>query len=248
MSKNNKVKESKIVLSKDKKIIIVLSILIVSLFVFGIVLLINVDKNQSQIRELQAQTSDLHSIISSLNNSNNDLSSKVEDNKSKIEELENNNAILQNDKEKIENEKNTLKSKNENLETDIKQLKKDYSSLNSTISSVKNVTLDTTSVEPSYEVGIWSSTATHPEYSTITNAFEDVIYTTEYNFKSNGELYINGEKVGTYKDGSTFFKDANDLNYRTALYKIYNNTLYVNFYKTSENICVSSSFYECIKK
>ena len=67
MNKNNKIKENKIVLSKDKKIIIILSILTILLFMFGIVLWININKNQSQIRELQSQTTNLNSIISSLN-------------------------------------------------------------------------------------------------------------------------------------------------------------------------------------
>lgn len=248
MNKNNKIKENKIVLSKDKKIIIILSILTILLFMFGIVLLININKNQSQIRELQSQTTNLNSIISSLNNSNNDLSSKIENNKSKIEELENNNNQLQSTKEEIEKEKDSLKNKNANLETDIKQLKRIYSSLNSKISSTQNAVSNNKSVEQAYEVGMWSSTVTYPEYSQTTNKREEVTTITEYNFKDNGDFYINREKIGTYKNGSIFFKDPNDSNYRTALYKIYNNTLYVNLYKTSRNIYVSTSFYECTKK
>ena len=224
---------------KDIKNIVIL-VLLISLIIVGI-LFFRSTLNQNQIYDLQSQ-------IQTLTTSNNELSSQIENNSTKIAELENNNTILQNEKETLVTEKTTL-------ETEIQQLKNDNATLTSQIASLKKssntnktpTSSNTSSATSSFEVGVWSTSVTDNEFSRETHTSKEVTYTTKYEFKNNGDFYVNGNKVGTYKDGSIFFKDSNDPNYRTASYKLNNNILYVNLYQNSSDICVSTNFYECKK-
>lgn len=224
---------------KDIKNIVILLLLIL-LIIVGVLFFRNC-LNQNQIYDLQSQ-------IQTLTTSNNELSSQIEGNSTKIAELENNNTILKNEKEALVTEKTTL-------ETEIEQLKNNIATLNSQIASLKKssntnktpTSTNTSNTTSPFEVGVWSSVVTTSEFSRETFTSKEVTYTTKYEFKSNGDFYVNDNKVGTYKDGSIFFKDSNDPNYRTASYNLNNNILYVNLYQDSANIVVSSNFYECKK-
>lgn len=214
----------------DKKNVIII-ILIILLFILGISFFRST-VNQTQISDLQSQ-------IQNLTASNNELSSQIEENKTKIAELENNNSLLQ-------NEKNTLTVEKSTLETELQQLKNDNATLNSQISSLKKSSSTSQKVSSSI-VGIWNTTITTTEFFPETHTDKEVSYTTTYEFKNNGDFYVNGNKVGTYKDNSIFFKDSNDPNYRTASYKLENSILYVNLYQSNTDICVSTDYYKCNK-
>lgn len=208
---------------KDIKNIIIL-VLLMSLIVVG-VLFFRSQLNQNQIYDLQSQ-------IQTLTTSNNELSSQIEDNSTKIAELENNNTILQNEKETLVTEKTTL-------ETEIQQLKNDNATLTSQIASLKKSSSSSASSTNSNSaiIGSWKTTITE----------SDTVYTTIYEFKSNGDFYINQTKVGTYQNGSILFKDSNDPNFRSAAYNMTNGILYVNLYLHDTDIWVSTDYYKCEK-
>ena len=212
---------------KDIKIIIIL-ILFVLLIIVSVLYIISMT-NKNKIYDLQAQIQDL-------NTSNNELSSQIEENKTKISELENNNNVLQQEKEALQTEIQQLENDKTNLSSQLAKSKKSSSTTNTTKPTTSSI------------VGIWSSSVTAPEYSSETHTSQEVTYTTTYEFKDNGDFYVDGNKVGTYKDNSIFFKDSNDPNYRTASYNFKNNILYVNLYQGKNDIYVSTNFYKCEKK
>lgn len=224
----DKVEKTKLKFFKDRKNILIL-ILIVLLLIFMVLFCISTIK-QSKIIDLQSQ-------IQILSDSNNQLSLKVENSEAKITELEN-------DRNTIKSESETLQSEKDSLEAELQQLKNTNDTLRSQIATKGNSSSSTTS--PSV-VGVWVSSVTASEFSVEDHVSLKKTFSTKYEFKSNGDFYVNDTKVGTYKDGSIFFKDSNDANYRNALYKFSENDLYVNLYQNSKDICVSTDFFKCTK-
>lgn len=234
-SKDN-IEKTKLKFFKDKKNILIL-ILIVLLLIL-VTLFCRSTINQSKMIDLQSQ-------IQTLSDSNKQLSLKVENSEAKITELEN-------DRNTIKSESETLQSEKDSLETELLQLKDTNDTLKSQIATLKKDSNSTkgnstsSSSSPSV-VGVWTSSVTDTEFSVETHTSSKKTFSTKYEFKSNGDFYVNNTKVGTYKDGSIFFKDSNDTNYRNALYKFSENDLCVNLYQNSTDICVSTDFFKCTK-
>ena len=220
MKNNQNIKKS---FWKDIKNIVII-ILVILLITIGILFFRSIT-NLNRIYDLQSQIQNLTAL-------SNDLSSQIEENKVKISELENNNNILQEEKETLVTEKTSL-------ETEIQQLKDENAGLNSQISALKKSSSSTSSnTSPnSTIIGSWKTTISE----------SDNVYTTIYEFKSNGDFYINQCKVGTYQNGSILFKDSNDPNFRSATYNMTNGILYVNLYQHDTDIWVSTDFYKCDK-
>lgn len=230
------IKKTKSKFLRDKKNILIL--ILIALLVIFVVLFCRSAINQAEIIDLQSQ-------VQTLSDSNNKLSLKVENSENKITELEN-------DRNEIKRKSETLQSKKDSLETEIQQLKETNDTLRSQISTLKKNSNSTkrtsTSTSTSLSVvGVWTSSVTDTEFSIEDHASVRKTFSTKYEFKNNGDFYVNNTKVGSYKDGSIFFKDSNDTNYRNALYKFSGNNLYVNLYQNSTDICVSTDFFKCIK-
>lgn len=230
------IKKTKSKFLRDKKNILIL--ILIALLVIFVVLFCRSTINQAEIVDLQSQ-------VQTLSDYNNKLSLKVENSENKITELED-------DRNAIKSKSETLQSKKDSLETEIQQLKETNDTLRSQISTLKKNSNSTkrasTSTSTSLSVvGVWTSSVTDTEFSIEGHASVRKTFSTKYEFKSNGDFYVNNTKVGSYKDGSIFFKDSNDTNYRNALYKFSGNNLYVNLYQNSTDICVSTDFFKCTK-
>lgn len=215
---NDSTKNSKNKFYKDKKNIIIL-VLIMLLLITGTILCISILSKKD------------------LTSANNSLQAKIEETKATITELEGSNSTLQ-------EEINTLKKEKQQLESE-----KNNSNYKTTNSEKKptSSTQTTTSTPSNPIIGSWKTYVTDSVFDFETHRTIEKNFTTIYEFKEDGSFYVNYNKVGTYKDGTIFFKDSNDPDFRSASYNMTNGILYMNLYQNDTDICVSSSFYECTK-
>lgn len=135
---------------------------------------------------------------------------------------------------------NTLDNKFSSISDDIDKidgLNKKVDFLNTKISSSNNI--------DNKLIQCLKTTVKDTKY--FYDPFESIeeTYTTIYEFKPNGEFYINKNKVGIYYNNNILFKDSNDDYYRLAHYYFIDNDLYVNLYFNNEDILSSTNFYKC---
>lgn len=165
----------------------------------------------------------------------------------------------------LENEINTLKTENvsnqydntiNSIKEEINELKSKYNSLPNYSKDITNLEKKTNLLENNYLsstkihsniIRKWKTTVETEELSDESHTINKITCTTKYEFKSNGDFYINENKVGIFADNYIFFKDANDEQYRTANYYYIDNNLYLNLFATTKDIIVSTSFYNCEK-
>ena len=164
------------------------------------------------------------------------------------------NKILDNN-QKVDNYENTIDSLDNNMDTlenKINTLEKEIDLLNNNISSneKEEPNLPNTSNESLNNEIIrkWNTTITDIVYSPDTYKEIQETYVTSYEFKENGDFYINGNKIGTYNDNNNIFlRDSNDDQYRMAHYYYIDNNLYVNLYYNNKDIVINTDFYKCDK-
>lgn len=168
-------------------------------------------------------TSDLSAVENNVSSIKDNLSKDFFDDISEIKEnintLDNKFSSISNDIDKIDN------------------LNKKVDSLNIKLSSSNNI--DNKLIQS------WKTTVKDTKY--FHDSFESIeeTYITIYEFKPNGEFYINKNKVGIYYNNNILFKDSNDDHYRLAHYYFIDNDLYVNLYFNNEDILSSTNFYKC---
>lgn len=132
----------------------------------------------------------------------------------------------------LENKINDLEKKISLLSDDIIKGKTNFS--NSSVSNSNNKIIKS-----------WKTTVIDNVYSTDSHEETQETYVTVYEFKENGDFYINKNKVGTYSNNYILLKDSNDTNFRVANYYYVNDTLYMNLYFNTKDIVISTDFYEC---
>lgn len=146
---------------------------------------------------------------------------------------------------------NNYENKIDTLDNKINTIEKEIDLLNNNISSDKKEesNFPNTSNESLNNeiIGKWSTTITDTIYSPDTHKENQETYVTLYEFKENGDFYINENKIGTYNNNDILLKDSNDYQYRMAHYYYIDNDLYVNLYYNNKNISISTYFYKCDK-
>lgn len=215
---------------KKNILIIILSSLLIVFNAFLSFKVITLSKNYDNLQlSLNKKIDSLPHDIPSINYDTDIDGLKKENNnlKSSIVALNESLFILQNSTNTLETKLSSLKTESSNNSKAINNVKRDLDNLNSN-SKANNYRTSST----------WSSIVTD----------RGIEYATTYEFKDNGDFYVNDKKVGSYFDGSILLKDSNDQQYRAGNYYQIDNKMYINFYETDTDIYISSSFIECEKK
>ena len=146
---------------------------------------------------------------------------------------------------------NNYENKIDTLDNKINTIEKEIDLLNNNISSDKKEESNfpnTSNESLNNEIIVkWSMTIIDTIYSPDTHKENQETYVTLYEFKENGDFYINENKIGTYNNNDILLKDSNDYQYRMAHYYYIDNDLYVNLYYNNKNISISTYFYKCDK-
>lgn len=220
-----------------KKNIFIYVLLIILLF-YCILLTIQVINISKKYNNLQIAMSENLGNVQSEEYSDN-YNAKIEMLENEIHALQTENSTSQHD-----DEINSIKK-------EIKQLKTQYNSLPDYSKNITNLENKINILEDNYSstqqtnniIGKWKTTVETRDF--FTDA--PITCVTIYEFKSNGDFYINENKVGTYSNNYIFFKDANDEQYRVGNYYYFDNNLYLNSFANTQDILVSSNFYKCEK-
>lgn len=227
------------------------------LFIFMSILIILFSILSFQIITINKQYNALQNSISktsenlSNNFSNIDCPSRVDALENSINNLQNEINIL-----KSENTFESYDSLFNVLEQDIKNLKQKYNTLlncSNTINALKekidileNIYLTTQSDNNNSRiVGKWKTDVI--SFNPSVNKIEEINFTTIYEFKDNGDFYINDENVGIYFDNCIFFKDSNDKSFRVGHYYDIDNNLYIDLFFNGRDIVSDFYFYKCEK-
>ncbi len=224
---------------KDIFIYVILTILFFSC-VLLVIQIININEKYDKLQIAMTENSNNVQVEDYKSN----YSSEIETLKNEINTLKKNNIFKQYDdtisliKEDVKSLKNKYNSIPDHSK-DISTLEKKINSLNDNYLSLQQTN--------NKIVGKWKTTITITEFSVDDHTTKDVTYTTLYEFKSNGDFYINNNKVGTFSDNDVLLKDLNDEQYRAGHYYYVDDNLYLNFYATSKNITISTDFYKCEK-
>lgn len=195
-----------------------------------------------------ADLSSIENDITEMKNNSNELiyNSTIKLNE-EIDNLKQQYTQFLDDNQKVNNYENKI----DTLDNKINTIEKEIDLLNNNISSDKKEesNFPNTSNESLNNeiIGKWSTTITDTIYSPDTHKENQETYVTLYEFKENGDFYINENKIGTYNNNDILLKDSNDYQYRMAHYYYIDNNLYVNLYYNNKNISISTYFYKCDK-
>lgn len=222
-----------------KKIITSLLILIVyTTILYGFFYYLN-NENLKKIAALSIKTNNLNQQLCDLNESINNLKQdninalyeKNEEIQSLNKKLDNANSRLNQYKTKISNVKKETKRNSRKLENKLSNINN-----NVVIGKYKSIVKDVFAINST-------------EFLEGKSQYEETVETI-YEFKGNGDFYINNQKIGTYNSGNILLECANDKLPKTkANYYIDKNVLYINIYVSqTKKICsVLDAVYKCEK-
>ena len=198
-----------------------------------------------------ADLSSIENDITEMKNNSNELIYKLKEDIDNLKQqytqfLDNNQKVnnYENKIDSLDNNINTLDNKINTIEKEIDLLNNNISSDKKEESNFPNTSNESVNNEI---IGKWSTTITDTIYSPDTHKENQETYVTLYEFKENGDFYINENKIGTYNNNDILLKDSNDYQYRMAHYYYIDNNLYVNLYYNNKNISISTYFYKCDK-
>lgn len=223
-----------------KKIICLLILIVYTTILCGTFYYFN-NKNLQKIASLSIKTNNLNQQLDDLNESINNLKQdninalceKNEEIKLLNEKLANTNLSLNQYKANISNIKKETKENS-------KRLKNELNNINNKVvtGKYKSIVKDDYAIERAR--GIEVSEDELPYKETVETIYE---------FKSNGDFYINDQKIGTYNSGNIFYKSEKDELTMTANYYIDKNILYIDIYEsqTKKIMHCLTAVYKCEK-